>query len=829
MEDPNRSRSSSDWNNNSKNLIKPKHEKLDFDLAFESLQSSEGGDNVASSSRSYLKSFFTEMGYSPSLVDRVIEENGEDNVDLLLEILMECSGFQKPKSKPPDSLDCLFDGRGASNPLKYSAVTGVKEEPDVFDEVYDDKRVSLLKMNFPAKDVEYAMDKLGENAPINEIMDFIIAAQIANNINREAEDMPDIDVENKEVDALSLIVSVKPAAKAIDLNHISSKHTIQRDIDLKQKGWERGTELIHKHRHRGTWLMCGVEVDRSSSILMRYSGLRDSSIAIVSCIMASSLGTDINDETLYGTMDKTLCLLDMGFSENEISLAIDKFGSEIPITELANAICAHQLGETYVIKKKYSENSTASCSSAANDSRSFGVETENDTRHHHSFGRVKSETEDCRRDTILLSRDMNTKKTRKGKRPRQEHIESYQEAQPRHDGLEENCAGEQPKQEYDYGSSSYFEPEQEYDYGSSSYFEPEWVEEKVNSDTTTFGMPKPFQSNPRKILDQIAAKPPYFFYGNVATASSDTWEKISQFLYGIEPEFVDTKFFSALSRREGYIHNLPTENRSHILPKSPTALEDLMPSTKKWWPSWDARKKMSCRNFDSRGSSQLCDMLGTMLDDSRGLLSAEQQRDLLRHCQALNLMWVGPNKLAPMEPAHLEKALGYPLNHTLIADYPLTERMYSLRYSFQTDTLGYHLSVLKSIFPQGITVLSLFSGIGGAEITLHRLGIHLKGVVSVETSETNRRVLKRWWCSTGQAGRLEQIEDIRKLTSSAIERLIEKFGCFDFVICQNSFTQPSNIPRVGSGVESQHYFDFTLFNEFVRVLQRVRSAIERKR
>lgn len=76
MEDPNRSRSSSDWNNNNKNLIKPKHEKLDFDLAFESLRSREVGDNVASSSRSYLRSFFTEMGYSPSLVNRVIEENG---------------------------------------------------------------------------------------------------------------------------------------------------------------------------------------------------------------------------------------------------------------------------------------------------------------------------------------------------------------------------------------------------------------------------------------------------------------------------------------------------------------------------------------------------------------------------------------------------------------------------------------------------------------------------------------------------------------------------------------------------------------------------------
>lgn len=111
---------------------------------------------------------------------------------------MECSGLQKPNSQSSDSLDCLFDDRDASSPPKYSTVTGVKEEPDVFDEVFDDKRVSLLKMNFPAKEVEFAMDKLGENAPINEIIDFIIAAQIANNLDRETEDMPDIDAENKE-------------------------------------------------------------------------------------------------------------------------------------------------------------------------------------------------------------------------------------------------------------------------------------------------------------------------------------------------------------------------------------------------------------------------------------------------------------------------------------------------------------------------------------------------------------------------------------------------------------------------------------------------------
>lgn len=35
---------------------------------------------------------------------------------------------------------------------------------------------------------------------------------------------------------------------------------------------------------------------------------------------------DVNNETLFGTMEKTLHLLEMGFSENQISWAIENFG-----------------------------------------------------------------------------------------------------------------------------------------------------------------------------------------------------------------------------------------------------------------------------------------------------------------------------------------------------------------------------------------------------------------------------------------------------------------------------------------------------------------------
>jgi site-specific DNA-cytosine methylase len=60
------------------------------------------------------------------------------------------------------------------------------------------------------------------------------------------------------------------------------------------------------------------------------------------------------------------------------------------------------------------------------------------------------------------------------------------------------------------------------------------------------------------------------------------------------------------------------------------------------------------------------------------------------------------------------------------------------------------------MFPNGMNVLSLFTGIGGAEVALHRLGIHLMTVVSVEISEVNKRILRYWWIQT-QTGELIEI------------------------------------------------------------------------
>jgi hypothetical protein len=71
-------------------------------------------------------------------------------------------------------------------------------------------------------------------------------------------------------------------------------------------------------------------------------------------------------------------------------------------------------------------------------------------------------------------------------------------------------------------------------------------------------------------------------------------------------------------------------------------------------------------------------------------------------------------------------------------------RYKALGNSFSIYTIAFHYSVLKPLYPRGIKVLSLFSGIGGAEVALHKIGIKLLVVVSVEIEEGARRCIEAW-------------------------------------------------------------------------------------
>ncbi|BBH08963.1 domains rearranged methyltransferase 2 [Prunus dulcis] len=281
-----------------------------------------------------------------------------------------------------------------------------------------------------------------------------------------------------------------------------------------------------------------------------------------------------------------------------------------------------------------------------------------------------------------------------------------------------------------------------------------------------FGIPSEPCLKTHRNLPEAALGPPYFYYENVAFTPKGVWSTISRFLYDVQPEFVDSKYFCAAARKRGYVHNLPIENRFPLIPLPPHTIHEAFPLIRKWWPSWDTRTKLNCL-LTSIASAKSTERIRKALEDYDGEPPLRVQKYVLDECRKWNLVWVGRNKVAPLEPDEVEMLLGFPKNHT--RGISRTDRYKSLGNSFQIDTVAYHLSVLKDMFPNGINLLSLFSGIGGAEIALHRLGIRLKNVVSVEISAVNRNVVRSWWEQTNQRGNLYDLDDVQQLNGDRLE------------------------------------------------------------
>ncbi|KAE8672525.1 hypothetical protein F3Y22_tig00111837pilonHSYRG00046 [Hibiscus syriacus] len=94
--------------------------------------------------------------------------------------------------------------------------------------------------------------------------------------------------------------------------------------------------------------------------------------------------------------------------------------------------------------------------------------------------------------------------------------------------------------------------------------------------------------------------------------------------------------------------------------------------------------------------------------------SSSVQKYVLDDCRKWNLVWVGRNKVVPLEPDEVEMLLGFPKNHTRGG------------------------GSAKDMFSGGINVLSFFSGISDANVAFYCLGISLK-------------------CSRTECDRLEQL------------------------------------------------------------------------
>jgi site-specific DNA-cytosine methylase len=126
------------------------------------------------------------------------------------------------------------------------------------------------------------------------------------------------------------------------------------------------------------------------------------------------------------------------------------------------------------------------------------------------------------------------------------------------------------------------------------------------------------------------------------------------------------------------------------------------------------------------------------------------------------------------------------------------------------------------MFPNGINLLSLFSGIGGAEVALHRLGIPLKNVVSVEISEVNRNIVRCWWEQTNQRGNLIDLGDVQQLNGDRLEELMNTFGGFDLVVggspC-NNLAGSNRLHRDGlEGKESSLFYDYFRILDLVKCI-----------
>ncbi|EEC82678.1 hypothetical protein OsI_27322 [Oryza sativa Indica Group] len=297
-----------------------------------------------------------------------------------------------------------------------------------------------------------------------------------------------------------------------------------------------------------------------------------------------------------------------------------------------------------------------------------------------------------------------------------------------------------------------------------------------------FSLPNDGLRSVHRNLPDHALGPPFFYYENVALAPKGVWTTISRFLYDIYPEFVDSKYFCAAARKRGYIHNLPIENRSPILPIPPKTISEAFPSTKMWWPSWDPRRQFNCLQTyvaSAKHTERIRCALGRFGD----ALPPAVQKSVLEECRKWNLVWVGKNKVATLEPDEMEFLLGYPRNHTR-----------GVSRKRDIELLGIH----------------------------SKLGIRMKTVVSVEISEANMALLRSWWDQT-QTGTLIEIADVQNLTAERIELFIRRFGGFDLVIGGNPCNNLAGSNRYDrDGLEGKHS---TLFYHYYRILDSVKTIM----
>ncbi|XXG53844.1 hypothetical protein AAC387_Pa03g1872 [Persea americana] len=170
--------------------------------------------NPSSSSWSHLKSYFVGMGFSPTLVEKVIEEKGEDDSNLLLETLFTYSeALQKSNSEYLDLPDGISRKDENTLPAKFIAYENGQEieviTSETLPELMDKTLLQLREMGFSEPEISFAVEKLGAEVPILELADSIFANRFANTSIHEDKTLED--------DALELKMRMLQSASVIAL------------------------------------------------------------------------------------------------------------------------------------------------------------------------------------------------------------------------------------------------------------------------------------------------------------------------------------------------------------------------------------------------------------------------------------------------------------------------------------------------------------------------------------------------------------------------------------------------------------------------------------
>ncbi|KAH8959246.1 hypothetical protein BDL97_06G069600 [Sphagnum fallax] len=208
---------------------------------------------------------------------------------------------------------------------------------------------------------------------------------------------------------------------------------------------------------------------------------------------------------------------------------------------------------------------------------------------------------------------------------------------------------------------------------------------------------------PRHLSDDIKGAP-YFYFENVASMPKGQWERIQRHLFDIEPEFVDSMHFSACRRPRGYIHNLPIEGRKKLSPDPPMTIQELLPETQQFWPSWDPRTKLNCINTRKGSEFLIRRMELDKIPLNPRNPDTDQKTKILEQCKKWNLVWTNPSYPTPITENEIEAMLGFDKDHSRYC-YNTSARFLALGNSFSIYTVAFHFSVLKALYPRGIKAL----------------------------------------------------------------------------------------------------------------------------